>query len=159
MSLRYPHDAEALRPKFGLTPSPSPGTLEGSTPTHQGENPMLKIITGEKGYLIDIDGIESDAHRYGHAIISAGPSGTLYGSLITDPDGGKPQLYKLTPVESIHEDVMLDADEDGGYIEDAMYEDGEDGEGDDAEAEDEGEDDDDDDNDNDADDTIGVTNN
>ncbi len=100
----------------------------------------LKIYTGEKGYMLDIDGIESEAHRYGHAVITAGPSGALYGCLITDPDEGKPQLYKLMPVDSLHEEVILDEDTDGGYVEDGMYDEGEDEDDGEGEVEDEEED-------------------
>ena len=102
----------------------------------------IKIITGELGYLLEVDGIESDPHRYGHAIISGGPSGALYGAMMTEPDS-KPQVYKLTPVDSVHEDVDLDVDTEGGYVEDGLYDDGG-GEGDDeGEGEDEDEDEDD----------------
>lgn len=99
---------------------------------------MIKILTGEKGYMLDIDGIESEAHRYGHAIVAAGPSGALYAAFMKDADE-KPQLYKMTPVDSLHEECILDEDEEGGYVEDPMYEDddeegededGEDGDGD-----------------------------
>jgi hypothetical protein len=109
----------------------------------------LKIITGELGYMLDIDGIESESHRYGHAIVAAGPSGTMYAAYMKDADE-KPQLYRLVPVDSLHEEAILDEDVEGGYVEDLMYDDAEDdecdgdGDGDEVEDEAEGEDDDDD---------------
>jgi hypothetical protein len=121
----------------------------------------LKIITGELGYMLDIDGIESESHRYGHAIVAAGPSGTMYAAYMKDADE-KPQLYRLVPVDSLHEEAILDEDVEGGYVEDLMYDDDDDddddecdgdgdGDGDEVEDEAEGEDDDDDDDDDDND--------
>ena len=81
----------------------------------------ITIQTGELGYSLEIDGLRSDAHRFDHAIITKGPSGALYGALVEDGFSGRPQVYKLVPVESIHLDEQLEEDVDGGYVEDGLY--------------------------------------
>jgi hypothetical protein len=129
---------------------------------------MLKIVCGEKGYMLEIDGIESPAHIYGHACITGGPSGTLYAACPMKEPGptDKVQLYKLTPVDCLVEKgVELEEDVEGGYVEDAMYEDEDEGEDEDeeagaeveVEAETEDEDDDDDDEDDDEDGGVVTT--
>ena len=113
---------------------------------------MLKVNCGIKGYFLEIDGLESEPHYYGHACLTAGPSGTLYAACPAgEPEEkGKIQLYKCVPIDSITESGLeLDADTDGGFVEDAMYDDEEEGEGegegDEVVVEDEGDNDDQDD--------------
>ena len=73
---------------------------------------MMKIHCAESGYFIEIDGVVSEAHRYGYSCIVKGPSGTLYGAQVDEePEPGtKAQLYKLTPVDSLTE---CDLDDEG----------------------------------------------
>lgn len=105
----------------------------------------ITIQTGELGYSLEIDGLRSEAHRFDHAVITKGPSGALYGALVEDGFTGKPQVYKLVPVESIHLDEQLEEDVDGGYVEDGLYDDEEEEEEGEEEGEgEEGEDDEDD---------------
>lgn len=102
----------------------------------------MKIFCAESGYWIEIDGILSEAHRYGYACITKGPSGTLYGTLLEEePEPGKKaQLYRLTPVDALTESELSDEG-----IEYQELEDPEDGDEIEVEAEDDaGEDDDDD---------------
>lgn len=73
----------------------------------------VKIYCAESGYFLEVDGQFSSAHRYGYSCIFHGPSGTLYGAHLDDepePGGPKPQLYRLTPIDSLAELDLLDAD-------------------------------------------------
>ena len=86
----------------------------------------IKIQTGEYGYILEVDGNMSEPHRYDHAAVVKGPSGKLYAAFLEQgPNGkptGKPQAYVLSPVDSIHVDKPLAADEiEGGYVEDPIY--------------------------------------
>ena len=95
----------------------------------------MKIFCAESGYWIEIDGILSEAHRYGYACITKGPSGTLYGTLLEEePEPGKKaQLYRLTPVDALTESELSDEGIEYQELEDP------DGEGDEIEVEDDAE--------------------
>lgn len=91
----------------------------------------IKIQTGEFGYTLEVDGNVSEPHRYDHAVVVKGPSGKLYGAFLEQgpqcKPAGKPQAYVLSPVDSIHVDKPLAADEiEDGYVEDPIYEEDED---------------------------------
>lgn len=75
----------------------------------------LRIITGERGFLIEVDGVQSEPHLFGFSAMVMGPGSQMYGAYVpVDWDTtSKPQLYRMVPVESIHLDQRLSADVDG----------------------------------------------